>query len=172
MATKKETERQEAVRFLTVAEDGPKLAPGDVVYCVLRHRSQSGMMRVIDLFVIRKDRWSGKPHPWFIGFRAAKALGDVYDRERQGIRIGGCGMDMGFHLVYSLSSVLFPGGFGEVGYKLKAGGLEIDRATGKRPKSKRALAAMLKAGYVFHGRNGDRTGWDSCGGYALKQEWV
>lgn len=45
-----------------------------------------------------------------IGYLAAQAMGDSWDRDRQGIKVGGCGMDMGFHVVYSLGSVLWPKG--------------------------------------------------------------
>jgi hypothetical protein len=31
--------------------------------------------------------------------------------DRNGIRVGGCGMDMGFHLVYTLSRALFDDGY-------------------------------------------------------------
>lgn len=45
-----------------------------------------------------------------IGYLAARAMGDKFDRDRQGIPVGGCGMDMGFHLVYGLGSRLWPKG--------------------------------------------------------------
>jgi hypothetical protein len=35
-----------------------------------------------------------------------------------GYKVGGCGMDMGFHLVYTLASVLFPEDRKTGGYKL------------------------------------------------------
>lgn len=171
MSKQNDATRQEAIRFLTTDPDGPQLKPGDTVYAVLRHRSSSGMMRVIDLFVIRKNQFDGQQKPWRIGWKAAQATGLTYDIKHEGIRIGGCGMDMGFHLVYSLSSVLFPEGFGEVGYKLNANG-EIDRTTAERPADKEDLALMLAGGFKFNGRNGDPTGWDGDGGYALRHEWI
>jgi hypothetical protein len=78
------------------------LAPGDTVYCVLRHRSRSGMQRVIQLIDIRAPRYLH-----FLGYNAAAALGYRYDNEREGVVVGGCGMDMGFHLVSTLSKALF-----------------------------------------------------------------
>lgn len=169
MNKQQKIERDEAIKALLApeSEGGVGLQPGDTVYTVLRHRSGSGMMRVIDLFVIRKDRWSGQMRPWFIGHLAAQAMGDLYDRDREGIKVSGCGMDMGFHVVYSLGSVLFPEGFGDEG--------EIEgKSTQKkrRPKTKAEAARMIKAGYTFHGRNGDGAGWDNDGGYALKHEWI
>lgn len=112
MSTKNDTTRQEAIQFLLLPESkgGAGIKPGEKVYTILRHRSSSGMSRVIDMFVIRKDSWSKKHRPCFIGFKAAQAMGDTWDRERQGIKVSGCGMDMGFHLVYSLGEALWPKG--------------------------------------------------------------
>jgi hypothetical protein len=73
--------------------------PGDTVFTVLRHVSKSGMTRDIDLYVIKDGE------PMWLSALAAKVLG--MSRKGDAIRIGGCGMDMGFRLVYNLSSVLF-----------------------------------------------------------------
>lgn len=83
------------------------LTPGTTVCTILRHCSKSGMMRVIDLVVI--DRGEVER----IGWRAAQAMNDAksYDGQRQGIKVTGAGMDMGFHLVYNLSRTLYPDGF-------------------------------------------------------------
>ena len=78
---------------------------GDTVYTVLRHVSRSGMLRVIDLIAIRGNE------PWHCGYNAAEVLGRSYDRNREGIKISGCGMDMGFALVYDLAHVLFGNGY-------------------------------------------------------------
>lgn len=85
------------------------LPPGATVYTNLRHRARSGMSRVIDLHVIEDGeiRW--------IGYTAATAIGMRYDRDRNGIRVSGCGMDMGFYVVYELSEALYPDGFGCTG---------------------------------------------------------
>lgn len=82
------------------------IKPGDTVYTVLRHVSRSGMSRRIDLYIIGDDK---RPH--FITGMAAAAMGMRWDRDKGGIIAGGCGMDMGFHLVYNLSQVLFREGF-------------------------------------------------------------
>ena len=83
------------------------LQPGDTVFCSLEHVSASGMQRVIQLHLFRGD--SRNPQHLVLGYNAARVLGDTFDREREGIKIRGAGMDMGFHLVYSLSSALFDG---------------------------------------------------------------
>lgn len=45
-----------------------------------------------------------------IGWLVARATGDSFDGDRQGIKVGGTGMDMGFHLVYGLGRTLWPDG--------------------------------------------------------------
>ena len=73
------------------------------IYTVLRHVSASGMSRDISLKTVHDGELID------ITFTAAEALGEkVKDKDgRRVIRVGGVGMDMGFHLVYSLSSVLY-----------------------------------------------------------------
>jgi hypothetical protein len=80
------------------------------VYTILRSVSASGMTRQISLVVAGVGN-DGQPALYDITYHAAKVLGDKLN-ERNGhrtIRVNGCGMDMGFHLVYNLSSVLFAG---------------------------------------------------------------
>ena len=76
------------------------LKPGDTVYTKLMHVSRSGMYRVIDMFVIRDNQ------PINISWDASKLL-EGYDFKHEGCKAGGCGMDMGFSLVYDLSRSLF-----------------------------------------------------------------
>lgn len=81
------------------------------VYCVLRHVSNSGMSRRIDFYCIRDNR------PIWLSYDIARAL-DYRHSDKGGLVIGGCGMDMGFHVVYTLSSVLY-GHSNDGGYILK-----------------------------------------------------
>lgn len=85
-----------------------KLIAGDpkpVIYTVLRHVSSSGMTRDISLIYIKNGE------PYHINYSAAKATGDrlVSRNGSDAISVHGCGMDMGFHIVYGLSSVLYAG---------------------------------------------------------------
>lgn len=76
------------------------------VYTILRHVSSSGMSRDISLKMVGKDG-----RLWDITYLAAKATGETC-RDRHGqnvIRVSGCGMDMGFHLVSGLSWTLYNG---------------------------------------------------------------
>jgi hypothetical protein len=78
---------------------------GDTVYTLLRSVSSSGMSRTMSLKIVRDGRIDD------ITFSVAHALDYplVEVNGSRAIRVGGCGMDLGFHVVYSLSSVLFPG---------------------------------------------------------------
>lgn len=80
------------------------------VYTILRSVSASGMTRHLSLVVagIGND---GAPALYDITYHAAKVLGDKLQDHKghRTIKVNGCGMDMGFHLVYELSSVLFAG---------------------------------------------------------------
>ena len=115
MNKQQKIERDEAIKTLLAPIDAPDygrgIKPGDTIYTIVRHRSSSGMSRVIDLFIVRDTPYSGgKPRAWRIGSLAAKAIGMSYDDQREGIRMSGCGMDMGFHVVYALGSALWPDG--------------------------------------------------------------
>ena len=89
---------------------------GDKVYTILRHVSASGMSRNISLVVAREGEIID------ITYYAAHALGDKVSESKghRVIKVNGAGMDMGFHLVYNLSSVLFTGQ-NRAGYVLKQG---------------------------------------------------
>lgn len=93
------------------------LKPGDTVYTVLRSKSRSGMSRRIDLYTIDPGGvtkpskvlpkgYSYPPRLRYLSGYAAVLL-DIR-RSDDGLKVDGCGMDMGFSLVYNLSSVLFP----------------------------------------------------------------
>lgn len=86
------------------------------VYTLGRHVSTSGMSRDISLYIVKNNRLVN------ITYYASQALGwKLVERNGyRAIRVGGAGMDMGFHTVYTLSSVLYRGTVeeGDAGYKL------------------------------------------------------
>lgn len=129
--TQDKSERAESIRTLKKL-----LKPGDTVFTVLRHRSSSGMSRDIDFFIIRKGE------PYWLSYHVGKVLGLKRSKGRDGLKVGGCGMDMGFHVVYELSRALFPKGF--VPAKAGRGG-----RNGSDPNE-----------------------IDTDGGYALNQRWL
>jgi hypothetical protein len=135
MATEKRpTKKQQADadKAEAVAELRKLLKPGDTVYAVLRHVSASGMSRRIDFYTIADNR-----HVFLSGY-IRRALGYKFAPKGDGLVVSGCGMDMGFAVVYELSRTLFPDGFKVEG----------------------------------RGRNGDTSGWDKDGGYAIKSSWL
>ncbi len=74
--------------------------PGSTVHTILRHVSRSGMSRAISVVGAGSNDVT-----WLV----ARAMGEKIDPNHGGIKVGGCGMDMGFALVYSLSRTLYPG---------------------------------------------------------------
>lgn len=127
--SKKETE--EALTYLRSI-----LKPGSEVYTTVKSVAKSGMSRTMTLNVVIDGRIQG------ITYSTAVVLGDPTQKDGT-IRVHGCGMDMGFHIVYCLSRRLFPEGF-----------------------------IPAEAGHEY-GRNGvPATELDKDGGYALKQRWL
>ena len=98
-------ERDEAITELREL-----LKPGDTVYTVLRHVSRSGMMRAISPMIIQDGG-----APWEISHLVCPALERKFHQKHGGVKVHGCGMDMGFELIYTLSRTLFPDGFECIG---------------------------------------------------------
>lgn len=100
--TKKEAERQLAIKTLL---EEYKLKPGDKLYYSVTHVSRSGMSRSIEILL--SHEWGIDNLSWVV----AKAINHPFDNKNGGVKIGGCGMDMGFAIIYSLGQVMFPEGF-------------------------------------------------------------
>lgn len=87
----------------------PQLKKGikPTVHTILKHVSSSGMMRHIDVVYITPK---GEPIKlnWYIEkvglYRRAK---DYNAKNADSLRVSGCGMDMGFSVVYNLARSLF-----------------------------------------------------------------
>lgn len=168
-ATAKATAKAESAQYLK-----PILSPGDEVKTILRSCSRSGMSRRVSL-VIAKDG-----DVLDITWHASRVLGENQQQGGQyvqdaGIVMGGCGMDMGFALVYNLSGALYPDGFPVAdgiapnGHKMMTGNF---RGSHAKPLTAQDMAEYVRKGWKFRGRNGDASGWDTDGGYALKQRWL
>ena len=81
-----------------------KINKNETIYTILRGVSRSGMTRYIDCYIIRDN------DPIMISGQVAEALGRTYNVKNSrpmGIISHGCGMDMGFELVYAYSCKLF-----------------------------------------------------------------
>ena len=126
------TKAQQQEKAEAIAKLREWIKPGDKVYTILRGVSRSGMQREIGVILMQEDGCILHPN-----YLVSLAIG-ARQGKRDGIIMGGCGVDMGFHLVYSLGRVLFPDGFKVEG----------------------------------RGRNGDTSGWDNDGGYALRHVWL
>ena len=112
------------------------LKPGDTVYCQLKHVSRSGMYRVINLFAIKDNQ------PVRLSRYAADLL-EGYDYRHEGCKASGCGMDMGFHLVYNLGCILWADGWECAGKKCPSNDHVNDW------KSPRGEGVIHKHGYAL-----------------------
>jgi hypothetical protein len=92
------------------------LNEGDTVYTVLRSVSSSGMSRTMSLKVAKDGKILDLTYyaSVLLGWSLVEVNGS------RAIRVGGAGMDMGFHTVYTLSRVLFrdESPIGDAGYLL------------------------------------------------------
>lgn len=132
MKTKKLTQKQadklEALKLLR-----KWCKPGTKVYTVLRNVSRSGMTRHIDMYCFHKG------DKLYLSGYAARVL-DYRIAARGGLVVGGCGMDMGYHLVNSLSYAL---------HGMKDKGEAIDSGVRGRPFWK-PRPGHYRAGYSLN----------------------
>jgi hypothetical protein len=119
------------------------LKPGTTVYTILVHVSRSGMYRRLKVIGPKSNNITGL---------VSDALGLKWCDDGT-VGVSGCGMDMGFHVVYNLSYVLYPKGFKCLGNDLKKGRWcpSNDHSNGDR-------------NYEPHHH--------ACGGYALRHSWL
>ena len=126
------------------------LEPTMTVYTVVKHVSASGMTRHISCYVVVQDDQTHLRKIREINWYIERIAGYKRHKDKEALVVGGCGMDMGFSVVYNLSSALFPKGFKCLGKLCRANDhtndYKCDRIKGKH----------------LH----------KDGGYALKQEWL
>lgn len=73
------------------------------LYTSLKHVSSSGMSR--DMKVLAAVDGEIIDVTWYAG---KLDVGTIKERNGQRVlRVGGCGMDMGFHVVYTISAILY-----------------------------------------------------------------
>ena len=140
------------------------LKPGMTIHTVSRHTSRSGMQRSISMFAFLP----GDNAPTELDYWVSRVLGESIDQKHGGVRIGGCGMDMGFHLVYALARRLYPDGFGCTG---PGDGYATSCPSNNHSNGDRD--------YTPHGAmtyNGVSVPafqhWHSDGGYAFRHRWM
>ena len=98
--TKKEKEKLQAIEHLK-----EHIKAGDTIFTKIEKVSTSGMYRNIKVITIRDN------NPSYWSYYVAKALNWSYKDKTNSVGVGGCGMDMGFHLIYKLSYTLFGDGY-------------------------------------------------------------
>ena len=135
--TKKQIAEQE--RTLAIARLRKCCPPGTTIHISLVSVSRSGMYRRMRFFVgdfedITRD--------------VARATSSRLHLDNS-LGVGGCGMDMGFAVVYDLSYALYPKGFNCVG-------------SGK----------CFSNDHSNGDRNYDPDHHHGCGGYALRHRWM
>lgn len=155
------TKAQQVEREQWIARLRDTLEPGDTVTTVLRHVSASGMSRSIDAYKLYQ-REDGEIDRYWLSYWIAHAGIGSWDAKREAIRVGGVGMDMGFHIVYSLSYMLFPDGYGCIGERCRSN----DHYNGDRDYTPHVqlidgTATVTGAGH-----------WHRDGGYALNHRWL
>jgi hypothetical protein len=119
MSKKKQTDEEKATALKNLKR---ALKPGQTIYFVVTHVSKSGMQRSIEFYIPCFDKvWDTSRNKGFGGYtrrlaisritwEMSRVLGYRIDQKNGGIIVGGCGMDMGFHCVYTLGSRLWPKG--------------------------------------------------------------
>ena len=112
--TKKQEREQERERAKTLILDLLDTgADRPTIYTILRSKSASGMSREISLKAVK----GGEIYD--LTYSAGVLLDMKLTKSSyNSLRVNGCGMDMGFHLVYNLASVLFSGEE-RAGYKIR-----------------------------------------------------
>jgi len=78
------------------------IQPGSKVYTICDSVAKSGMSRKIRCFIVRDGQISD------ITYSVSVVTGIKIDGGA--LRVPGCGMDMGFHVVYTLGACLWPNG--------------------------------------------------------------
>ena len=78
-----------------------------VLYTILRHVSASGMSRSISVHYFDLEYGDMRQ----LNYDCALLLGLSLDEKHEGVKVQGCGMDMGFSLIYDLSSKLLEDGY-------------------------------------------------------------
>jgi hypothetical protein len=140
------------------------LRPGDTVYTFLRHKARSGMQREISCYLDGMQ---------CIDAYVADITGYPIGKH-DGIVLGGCGMDMGFALVYELSHKLFPNGFGCIGRNDERHVYcpSNDHSNGDRDYTphNEALIQELHDNGVLADIAANH--WHTTGAYALQHRWL
>lgn len=140
------------------------LKPGDTVHTILDSVSSSGMSRNIRVLLLKCDG-KGEPITLHPNHSVSVVLGYPRAKHGDGLRVGGCGMDMGFHIVHSLGYALW--------------GEEAAEGKGKEANALRKAIYQADTFYWHQGGVKEKPDWTkpdrswfdgAC--YALKHRWL
>ena len=98
--TQQKTNKKEAAIASLLKTFSRKDIQPDTVYAVLKHVSASGMQREISFYIAGKNGIEN------INYDISQILGIPFGKTH-GLKIKGCGMDMGFATIYDLSAEVF-----------------------------------------------------------------
>ena len=90
-----------------------------LVYGKVIHVSQSGMSRDIAFYMLDGSRMVN------ISSQIAQVLDWRTDSQKNAVKVGGCGMDMVFHTIYTLSEVMGYGKMNQQEWDPKRKGLRL-----------------------------------------------
>jgi len=105
-------QRQESIDILKGL-----LKRGDTIYNIVTHVAQSGMSRCIRTYVITprstaKGRSRRHVSPRYISIHIARIFSCyTFVRDKESIRVNGCGFDACEEIAYKLSYILFNDGY-------------------------------------------------------------
>jgi hypothetical protein len=143
------------------------LKPGSTVHTLVDHVAPSGMTRWIRCFVVKGD--NVRDISWMV---AAAAGYNLDTRNHSGLEVGGCGMDMGFSVVYNLSRTMFPDGFRCAGKSCGSNDHSNPRHRPTEDEMVPGLAYTQQPAYVGPMPRDGRSKHRGDGGYALNQRWM
>ena len=111
--SKTEQARRESAEAIDFLRDVFANQKKPTAYTILKSVSASGMSRTMK--VVTSHEGQVIDLTWYV---AKIGIGTLTEKNGQRVlRVGGCGMDMGFHIVYSLSCALY-GSANDGGYTL------------------------------------------------------
>jgi hypothetical protein len=136
------------------------LKPGDTLHTITRHVSSSGMSRAISVVKVGRD---GSIF-YLDGLVARAGIFSLHPRY-DGLKLDGAGMDMGFHLVYSVSRAVFADGF-------KCTGHDGTKRAPACPSNDHSNYYAETRGQANPPANYSRGRKHSDPGYALRHRWM
>ena len=144
--------------------------PGATIFTTVRRVARSGMSRTIDAYLLLHD-----DKVWLSGLIARAGLFNL-DRKSEALKVQGCGIDLGFHVVYETAHALFRGGFGCTGERCNSN----DHSNGDRDYTPHTSPRTGNLDPI-PGISGEVSAeeqrklgvhWHRDGGYALRQRWL